>query len=296
MQKYPFYYEMLNNNVPFSTIRGGFSSFEGDTCPPMRPRTSTPDFQNNHTSEILWRIKTVPAGDVFSVRQVCTSQRTALTSERALEKGQVYETLDIITSVSSNSKLRRPEQPVTQTGQSTGICQHTHIMTIKGEVPVENLRIGDLIVTRDRGMQPLLWIGTAAPSASTKFVVFSKDSINNSRDMTVSPNQLVVLKGSQALLRYGQREVLIAARTFVNGDDIHYTSNSGRPFYQLLLPAHAVIYAEAAAMESYLPSAQNLALLAPRQKQSVFKALPSLQNDPGSYGPLARHHVGETIH
>ncbi len=169
-------------------------------------------------------------------------------------------------------------------------------MTIKGEVPIENLRAGDILVTRDRGMQPLLWVGKVTPPASRKAVYFSENSINNSRDMMLCPNQLVALKGSKALLHYGQREVLIAAHTFVNGDTIRFADTGQKTFYQLLLKNHQVIYAEAAAVESYLPSVQNLAMLDPVQQQQVFKVLPALQDDPASYGPIARCHVGETLH
>ncbi len=296
MQEYPFHYDLSENTTPFSTIRGGVSSFDVDACPRVRSRNVTEPPDRQPDSEIVWLLKSLHSGMIFSVRQTYSRQRSALTSEQPLQKGQVYETLEITSTVSKTGKLRKPEQPVTQIGQTAGICQNTHIMTINGEIRIENLKAGDMIVTRDRGLQPLLWVGKVTPTQPRKAVYFSKNSINNSRDMLLCPNQLVALKGSKALLHYGQREVLIAAHTFVNGDTIRYADTCQQPFFQLLLKNHQVIYAEAAAMESYLPSVQNLALLAPDQKQQLFKALPCLQDNPDSYGPLARYHVGETLH
>jgi hypothetical protein len=296
MQEYPFHYDLSENITPFSTIRGGVSSFDVDACPQVRTRNFTRPPKRQPDSEIVWLLKSLPSGAVFSVRQTYSRQRSALSSQQPLQKGQIYETLKITSTVSNTGKLRHPEHPVAQTGQTAGICQNTRIMTINGEVRIENLKAGDMIVTRDCGLQPLLWVGKVTPPQLHKAVYFTKNSINNSRDMILCPNQLVALKGPQALLRYGQREVLIAAHTFVNGDTIHHTDTCRQVFFQLLLKNHQVIYAEAAAMESYLPSVQNLALLAPDQKQQLFKALPCLQDNPDSYGPLARYHVGETLH
>ena len=296
MQEYPFHYDLSENSAPFSTIRGGISAFNVDVCPRKRSRNISQIHKTQPDTEIIWLLKSLPSGTVFTVRQTYFQQRSTLTSERPLQKGQAYETLEITSTVSKSGKLRKPDQPVLQIGQSAGICRNTHIMTIKGEVPVENLKAGDMIVTRDRGMQPLLWVGKVTPPASRKAVYFSENSINNSRDMMLCPNQLVALKGSKALLHYGQREVLIAAHTFVNGSTIRLVDTRQQPFYQLLLENHQVIYAEAAAVESYLPSVQNLSLLDPVQKQQVFKVLPKLQIDPASYGPIARCHVGETLH
>jgi len=35
----------------------------------------------------------------------------------------------------------------------------TELLTKRGKQLIENLRVGDMIVTRDNGLQPLKWIG-----------------------------------------------------------------------------------------------------------------------------------------
>jgi autotransporter-associated beta strand protein len=131
-------------------------------------------------------------------------------------------------------------------------CRGTRIMTDDGPVPVEDLKIGDRLVTFDGKAMPLKWIGrrsyldwAAVGNQDVQPILFRAGALADSvpsRDLMVSPEHAMFLDG-----------VLIPARHLVNGvsisqmkalDEIHY--------FHLELERHAVIFAEDAASESFV--------------------------------------------
>ena len=62
-------------------------------------------------------------------------------------------------------------------------------MATGAQVPVEDLRPGDRILTRDDGPQPLRWIGQRTTRASGLFapVLIRAGTLNNARDLVVAP-------------------------------------------------------------------------------------------------------------
>jgi len=287
MHKFSFQYVLPENVVPFSTIRGGISQLDPKVCAKLSPPSNV-----NSTGEINWALKDIQTGQLFSVRQIHhrSNGKTfpVLQSEMALTAGTDYETLKVTSPAPHAANLCCPNQTKIIAKPSVGLAIGTHIMTEHGEIAIENLRPGIRLVTRDQGMQRLRWVGQTRPQPAGQVVQFEKDTINNCRDMVVCANQLLVLKGAEAIMRFGKREVFASARSFV--DDMGITLDQpGQPhFYQLMLDSHEVIYAEAAACESFLPTAANLMVLPLSARLDIHLILPNIQNNPASFGPLAR--------
>ncbi len=61
----------------------------------------------------------------------------------------------------------------------------TKIMTQFGEVDVETLEVGDTVMTRDHGFQPVRWVGKKKVPAQGRFapIVFKKGAIGNHTDL-----------------------------------------------------------------------------------------------------------------
>jgi autotransporter passenger strand-loop-strand repeat protein len=127
----------------------------------------------------------------------------------------------------------------------------TRILTPLGEVAVEDLRIGDSVVTRWHGIQTIKWIGRQ--SYTTMFVANNPDKIpvrikqnalgnrSPARDLFVSPGHSMLVD-----------ETLVLAKSLVNGitilqeclsDEIH--------FFQLDLGIHDCVIAEGAWSETF---------------------------------------------
>jgi hypothetical protein len=77
----------------------------------------------------------------------------------------------------------------------------TMIGTPDGEVCVEDLEIGDLVITKDHGPQPIHWIGTRKVVGKGEFapILFKAGAIGNMRDLRVPPQKRLRPRRSRKL-------------------------------------------------------------------------------------------------
>ncbi len=131
-------------------------------------------------------------------------------------------------------------------------CAGTLILTDQGEVPVEALAIGDMVVMLSGVAEPVRWIGQRsyagrflAGKAHLLPVRIRAGALGGGlprRDLFVSPNHAMFLDGH-----------LIPALHLVDGAGIVQERACGRVDYlHVELAAHSVIWAEGAASETYL--------------------------------------------
>jgi Hint domain len=129
-------------------------------------------------------------------------------------------------------------------------CAGTRILTPSGEVTVESLSVGDLVVTASGAAEPLVWIGTGQVmvtrgrrSAATPVIVRRSALADN------VPNvDLRVTKGHSLLID----GVLIPVEFLVNHRSILWDDHAREvTIYHLELPSHDVLVANGAPAESY---------------------------------------------
>lgn len=129
----------------------------------------------------------------------------------------------------------------------------TLIDTPAGPRRVETIGIGDLVVTRDRGPQPVRWVGrqTVAARGEMAPVRVAAGTLGNRRDLVVSPQHRMLIGGWQAQLLFGLDEVLVAAAHLVDGDRIRRMPGGMVTYLHLMFDAHELIFAEGAPCESF---------------------------------------------
>lgn len=170
----------------------------------------------------------------------------------------------------------------------------TIIRTSRGDIPVEMLRVGDMITTLDDGPQPLRWIGARRVRAAGDFLpirlhrdVFGPGSPNE--DLLVSPRHRVVIRGWQAEVLFGQEEVLCIAKGLINGDSIQPATDLEEvEYYHLLFDRHQLIYTNNTLSESLNPSDTDLNKIESGLRDEIFGLFPKLRQAPKSYGPAVR--------
>ncbi|MCR8826485.1 Hint domain-containing protein [Pseudosulfitobacter koreensis] len=131
----------------------------------------------------------------------------------------------------------------------------THITMASGaQVPIENLAVGDRVLTRDDGPQPVRWIGQSTVRAVGDFapICIRADALNNYQDLVVSPDHRLFIYQRSDQLGAGRSELLVKARHLVNGDTVIRQDGGFVDYFQLLFDAHQIIYAEGIAAESTL--------------------------------------------
>jgi len=131
----------------------------------------------------------------------------------------------------------------------------THITLSSGEQRlVEDLAIGDRVLTRDDGVQKIRWIGQNTVRAVGDFapIKIHAGTLNNDHDLIVSPDHRLFIYQRSDEIGAGQSEVLVKARHLVNGMTVTVMDGGFVDYFQLLFDSHQIIYAEGIAAETML--------------------------------------------
>lgn len=177
-------------------------------------------------------------------------------------------------------------------------CRGTRIKTPEGGKAVEDLQVGDLVMTKDNGAMPLIWKGNrkiSPPelrlSPDLHPVRISKGALAKDkpkRDLLVSPNHQVLLSDWRAELLFGEREVLVPAKALVDNETILRDRNLQTvEYFHLMFEDHQIIYSEGTLTESFYPGQTSLRLLAPDIRYDLLTRFPELEEE-GGYGEPAR--------
>lgn len=136
----------------------------------------------------------------------------------------------------------------------------TLIETPGGPRFVESLHEGDAVNTLDDGPQPILWIGhVRVPGDGVNTPIrIKRGALGNIRDLWVSPNHRMLMRGSKAELLFGEDEVLVAAKHLVNGTTIFPEPRPVVEYWHFLCEAHQVVFAEGCATETLYPGSVAL--------------------------------------
>ena len=166
----------------------------------------------------------------------------------------------------------------------------TMILTEHGERPIESLKPGDRVITRDHGAQPLRWVGTSTVPGRGKFapVRVAADVIGARRSLLVSPQHRVLFEGYQCELLFGTDEVLAAASHLEDGYSVLRAPCPLVTYIHLMFDQHEVIYAEGAATESFFAGDVGISAISGFAREEMFAAFPELRSDITAYGETAR--------
>ncbi|MDX5357764.1 MAG: Hint domain-containing protein, partial [Rhodobacterales bacterium] len=167
----------------------------------------------------------------------------------------------------------------------------TRIKTDRGEIAVEQLAQGDRVLTLDNGYQPIRWIGCARRLAQGRLapVCIRAGALGNERDLLVSPQHRMLLRGWQASLMFGEAEVLVAAKALINDRTILRQEGGEVDYFHLLFDQHQIVFAEGAPSESFHPGREGLRGLDAATRAELLELFPELANEGGEdYGSAAR--------
>ncbi len=131
----------------------------------------------------------------------------------------------------------------------------TLIKTSQGEIPVEEIRVGDLVETLDHGAKPVIWIGRRTIEGSGAFapVKIKAGILGSRRDIRVSQQHRILLSGWHCELQFGHSEMLAAAKHLVDGQSITIGPVAEIEYFHILFDEHEIIWAEGMLCESFNP-------------------------------------------
>jgi hypothetical protein len=139
----------------------------------------------------------------------------------------------------------------------------TLVATPEGQVPVEWLKVGDIVLSLNNGPVPVTWIGNRTidpktldkPRNDLPVRIRAGALAENvpSRDLSVSPDHCMFIGGA-----------LVPAKLLINGTTVTQDITLNLiDYYHVELEAHDVIWAEGAQAETYLDLGNKSVFLEP---------------------------------
>ncbi len=161
----------------------------------------------------------------------------------------------------------------------------TAVATGKGLVQVGSLTPGMRVITRDNGMQELVWVGRRSfgwkalgLNPLLRPVRIAAGALGQGlpeRDMVVSPNHRFLTRQT------GQdegAERLTMARDLVGQEGICHDPVSHVEYWQLVFARHELVLSDGSWSESFRPTPVSLAALDDAGRRSLSVALPGIED------------------
>ncbi|MBY4895295.1 Hint domain-containing protein [Rhodobacteraceae bacterium N5(2021)] len=164
---------------------------------------------------------------------------------------------------------------------ATPICfaQGTLMTTPKGEVAVEDLRVGDLVHTEENGAEPVRWIGHKTFPAKAQFapIEFAPGAIGNTRALRLSRQHRLLLTGWRAELFFGDEAVWVPAAHFLDWPGVRVVEGGMVTYFHVLLDGHRTLLAEGVEAESLHPGDVALCSLGATAEAELFAMFPEIE-------------------
>lgn len=169
-----------------------------------------------------------------------------------------------------------------------GPCASTSplIATPKGERAITTMQVGDLVITRDNGIQPIRWIGvrkiTAMRFAKSGYlhpILIRQGSLGANlpeRDMMVSPNHRVLVTSDKTALPFDDRDVFVAAKHLTGVPGIDVIPSVGLTYTHLLFDDHEVVLSDGIWTECFQPDRPSLDGIGTAQRTELRDIFPEL--------------------
>ena len=170
----------------------------------------------------------------------------------------------------------------------TCFSRGTRIAVPGGDRNIEDLVVGDLVMTEDHGAQPIRWIGrrtlthedlTRSPNLRPIRIKAGAlcDGLPE-RDLIVSPQHRMLVRSRIAGRMFGTSEVLVAAKHLLGLPGIDVVQDARQVEYlHLIFDRHEVVHAERALAESLYLGTQALASLSEDVLREIRELFPELR-------------------
>ncbi|WP_374394641.1 Hint domain-containing protein [Tabrizicola sp.] len=174
----------------------------------------------------------------------------------------------------------------------------TRILAERGPVAVETLVPGDLVVTRDNGLQPLRWVGSRQLSHAELLAQPQMRPVRigpgalfgagPASPLLVSPQHRVLVEGARAELYFGETEVLAPAKHLVGLPGVSRECPvEGVTYVHILFDRHEIVLSNGLWTESFQPAERTLNALDAAVRAEVLELFPELGGEAAAF-PAAR--------
>ncbi|WP_405401277.1 Hint domain-containing protein [Paracoccus sp. Ld10] len=163
----------------------------------------------------------------------------------------------------------------------------TRIRTARGDIAVQDLRPGDLVMTKDRGLRPVQWAG-GRKLADYELNLFQHlrpirikagalGANIPAQDLVVSPQHRILVRSAISRRMFGADEVLVAAKQLLMLDGIDIADDLDQIEYvHFMFDRHEIVFANGAEAESLYTGVQALKAVSPKARIEIMTLFPNL--------------------
>jgi len=176
----------------------------------------------------------------------------------------------------------------------------TVIATPVGERLVEDLCVGDRVLTRDNGLQTIRWVGSCHLSAldlrrvpALRPVLIRSGALDHGlpeADILVSPRHNILIQNDRTAAFFEDSEVLAAAGHLTGLAGVDMAPVESVTYIHFMFDQHQVVLSNGMWTESFRPDERVLQSLGQRQRSQIFDVFPDLRDVKGrkSYQPARK--------
>lgn len=188
-----------------------------------------------------------------------------------------------------------------------GLAEGTNIRTPCGLRRIELVRPGDLVVTRNMGLQSvrMVWKRTVRQAdmeknpglAPVRLKPRAVGPMMPQRDLLVSQDHRLLIPGFRVADHPEDKCVLVEAGEIAGSSDAIFIDRSLEEvtYYQMVFDQHHVLMADGLPVESFLPNVASVETLCARMRDALVAHFPQLRKEPNSYPP-AEYQIASDVH
>lgn len=164
------------------------------------------------------------------------------------------------------------------------------IATPTGEEKVSVLRVGSRVITRNDGIQIIVWIGQRYLSCETLEqnqhlvpIVISAGALGRdmpTQDMVVSPHTRVLIKADDLALYPEDNELLVPARNLIGVAGVRLRGELPVTYVHFTFEQHAVVRVDGVWIERVQPKDSSVLGLGEAQRDEMQELYPELSTTP----------------
>lgn len=181
--------------------------------------------------------------------------------------------------------------PASESKETVCFTPGSLVATPKGERLVQDLKVGDRVITRDNGIQEIRWCSRRSIVGANlgrfphlKPVLILQGAFGNGlpeRDMMVSQNHRMLVASEKTALLFDDKEVLVSAKHLTGLPGIGIFDVTQTTYLHFLFDQHEVILVDGTWTESFQPTSSTIKGIGNAQRNEIFELFPELKTDEG---------------
>lgn len=182
----------------------------------------------------------------------------------------------------------------------------TKIITSRGNVPIEDIAVGDLVLTKDRGLRAVTWIGSIRlrdkdlrrrpQMRPVRIKAGSLSQDNPTTDLIVSPQHRIILRSNAVMEIFGCDEVLVRAKHLIGMDGVDHANDIEEiEYFHFLCDRHEIVFANYAATESMYAGRYALKAVGETARVNILKLFPAIEKPDSAWIPVRPFATGRKL-